>query len=163
MIADLRLDEAPIDPLELTETEMVDEIQRVVKALLGYGARLPKELMLFTKNMLFVESSLAILAPELDILSEVETIAGVFAAKHGDALWADLGIRADSETVDLRAVKAGLGVGDSHEGLTYAELQERRSIIQQRFQKKASRGSSSEEANTQRDRGLRSCTVKSCR
>ena len=31
----------------LTGDEMVKEVQRVVKALLGYGARLPKELMLY--------------------------------------------------------------------------------------------------------------------
>ncbi len=39
VIADLRLDQAPIDPTALTADEMVREVQRMVKALLGYGAR----------------------------------------------------------------------------------------------------------------------------
>ena len=38
----------------------------MVKALLGYGARMPKELMLFAKNMVFVDAAIANLAPEVD-------------------------------------------------------------------------------------------------
>jgi ubiquinone biosynthesis protein len=43
---DLGLDQAPVDPTSLTQEQLVGEIQRVIKALLGYGARLPKILML---------------------------------------------------------------------------------------------------------------------
>ena len=38
----------------------------MVKALLGYGARLPKELMLYVKNMVFLDGAIAKLAPDLD-------------------------------------------------------------------------------------------------
>ncbi|MGA1451584.1 MAG: ABC1 kinase family protein, partial [Ilumatobacteraceae bacterium] len=71
VIHDLRLDQAPIDPTTLSGEEMVAEVQRVVKAMLGYGARLPKELMLYVKNMVFLDGAIARLAPELDLLAEV--------------------------------------------------------------------------------------------
>ncbi|MEZ5247705.1 MAG: hypothetical protein R2713_00355 [Ilumatobacteraceae bacterium] len=67
MIADLRLDLPPIDPTTLTGEELVAEVQRVVKALLGYGARMPKELMLYVKNMVFLDGAMARLAPDLDL------------------------------------------------------------------------------------------------
>ncbi len=57
VIHDLRLDQAPIDPTTLTGEEMVAEVQRVVKAMLGYGARLPTELMLYVKNMVFLDGA----------------------------------------------------------------------------------------------------------
>jgi ubiquinone biosynthesis protein len=84
VIHDLRLDQAPIDPTTLSGEEMVAEVQRVVKAMLGYGARLPKELMLYVKNMVFLDGAIARLAPELDLLAEVTNISMVFTQRHGD-------------------------------------------------------------------------------
>ncbi|MFM8908644.1 MAG: ABC1 kinase family protein, partial [Actinomycetota bacterium] len=51
VIKDLRLDQPTIDPTTLSGEELVKEVQRVVKAMLAYGARMPKELMLYVKNM----------------------------------------------------------------------------------------------------------------
>ena len=59
VIRDLGLDGPAIDPTKLTPDELVDEIQRIVKLLLGYGARLPKELMLYVKNMVFLDGAIA--------------------------------------------------------------------------------------------------------
>ena len=73
VIRDLRLDQAPVDPTTLSGEELVKEVQRVVKALLGYGARMPKELMLYVKNMMFLDGAIARLAPDLDILAEIAT------------------------------------------------------------------------------------------
>ena len=68
VIRDLGLDQAPVDPTTLTGDQMVKEVQRVVKGLLGYGARMPKELMLYVKNLVFLDGAIARLAPDLDIL-----------------------------------------------------------------------------------------------
>ena len=133
VIHDLRLDQAPIDPTTLTGEEMVAEVQRVVKAMLGYGARLPKELMLYVKNMVFLDGAIARLAPELDLLAEVTNISMVFTQRHGDKLLRDLGMDASRVTVDLDSVKAGFGVDLDTERLTYRELQERRALIQRRM------------------------------
>ena len=133
LIRDLRLDQAPIDPTTLTGEEMVAEVQRVVKALLGYGARMPKELMLYVKNMVFLDGAIARLAPDLDLLAEVANISMVFAQRHGEKLMRDIGIDAAAMQVDLDSVKAGLGVDLATERLTYRELQERRELIQKRM------------------------------
>ena len=92
VIRDLRLDQPPIDPTTLTGDELVAEVQRVVKALLGYGARMPKELMLYVKNMVFLDGAIARLAPDLDLLAEIANISMLFAERHGERLGRELGI-----------------------------------------------------------------------
>ena len=133
VIRDLRLDQAPIDPTTLTGEEMVKEVQRVVKALLGYGARMPKELMLYVKNMVFLDGAIARLAPDLDLLAEIANISMTFAVRHGEQLGRDLGIDPQSMQLDLDSVKAGFGLDASVDGLTYRELQKRRELIQKRM------------------------------
>ncbi len=133
VIRDIGLDQPTIDPTTLTGDEMIREVQRVVKALLAYGAKLPKELMLYVKNMVFLDGAIARLAPELDLLAEVTNISMYFAQRHGERIAADLGMAALSVDVDLGSVKAGLGVDDGVESLTYRELQERRQLIQKRM------------------------------
>ena len=102
VIRDLGLDRPPIDPTTLTGDEMVKEVQRVVKALLGYGARLPKELMLYVKNMVFLDGAIARLAPDLDILAEVANISMLFAQRHGERIATELGLGIDRRRVRLR-------------------------------------------------------------
>ena len=59
VIKELGLDRPVVDPITLSADELVDEIQRTIKGLLGIGARLPKELMLFIKNMVFLDGAIA--------------------------------------------------------------------------------------------------------
>ncbi len=135
MIRDLNLEGPPIDPTSLTPDEMIGEIQKVVKALLGYGARLPKELMLFVKNMVFLDGAIASLAPDLDLFAEIASISMYFAETHGERIAEEVGLDPD----DLRARPhrhQGLVRRRSrrHPTLTYRELQERRELIRSRFQ-----------------------------
>ncbi|HUF99018.1 MAG TPA: AarF/UbiB family protein [Ilumatobacter sp.] len=133
VVKDLGLDLPPIDPTTLTGDELVREVQRIIKALLGYGARLPKELMLYVKNLVFLDGAIARLAPDLDLLAEVQTIAMLFAQRHGERLGRELGIDATSFTVDLVSVKASLGVDSQVDQLTYRDLQARRNLINKRM------------------------------
>jgi ubiquinone biosynthesis protein len=133
VITDLRLDQEVIDPTTLTGEEMVREVQRVVKALLGYGAKLPKELMLYVKNMVFLDGAIARLAPDLDLLAEVTNISMHFAQKHGERLGRELGIDPGSMEFDINGVKAGFGLDASVETLTYRDLRRRRELIQKRM------------------------------
>jgi ubiquinone biosynthesis protein len=133
VIRDLGLDKAPIDPTTLTGDQLVKEVQRVVKALLGYGARMPKELMLYVKNLVFLDGAIARLAPDLDILAEVANISMMFAQRHGERLGRELGIDTVPGEVDLEGVKAGFGLDPSVERLTHRELQARRALIQHRM------------------------------
>jgi ubiquinone biosynthesis protein len=133
VIRDLRLDQPPVDPTTLTGEELVNEVQRVVKALLGYGARLPKELMLYVKNMVFLDGAMARLAPDLDLIGEIAKISMMFAERHGEQLGRELGIDHTQVELNMDGVKAGFGVDATTDSLTYRELQARRELISKRM------------------------------
>ncbi|WP_231897593.1 ABC1 kinase family protein [Ilumatobacter coccineus] len=134
VIRDLRLDQDVIDPTTLTGEEMVAEVQRVVKAMLGYGAKLPKELMLYVKNLVFLDGAIARLAPDLDLIGEVSNISMMFAMKHGERLGRELGVNPNEVEFDMDGVKASMGLESNVNSLTYRELQQRRALIQKRMQ-----------------------------
>ncbi len=137
VIKDLGLDRPVVDPTTMDADELVHEIQRTIKALLGIGARLPKELMLFIKNMVFLDGAIATLAPDLDIIGEIGNISMHFATTHGDRLAGELGIDPGSYELDLAGVRASFGYEEGAEGaVTYRDLQERRAIIRDRLQKR---------------------------
>ena len=125
-----------IDPTQLSADELVAELQDLTKKLLAYGARAPKELMLFVKNMMFLDGAIARLAPDLDILGEIQQVHTEIAHRHGARMAAELGI--DPKTAaqfDMDAIKAAMGVPDV-EKLTYREVQERREIVRKRLEGK---------------------------
>ena len=136
VIRDLRLDQPAVDPTQLNGDELVKEIQRVVKALLGYGARMPKELMLYVKNMVFLDGAIATLAPDLDLLAEIGSIAMYFTATHGEKLGRDLGVDPTAVQFDYTGVKASFGVDAETDRLTYRELQARRDLIGKRLRER---------------------------
>jgi ubiquinone biosynthesis protein len=138
VIRDLGLDQPAVDPTTMTGDELVTELRRLVKALLGYGARLPKELMLFVKNMVFLDGAIATLAPDLDLFAEIANVAAHFATTHAERLTRDIGLDPGAMEVDLAGVKAGFGVAPETEGLTYRELQARRDLIRSRFAERES-------------------------
>jgi ubiquinone biosynthesis protein len=140
MIADLNLEGPPVDPTTLTQEEMLAEIQKMVKGLLGYGAKLPKELMLFIKNMVFLDGAIASLAPDLDLFAEIATISTYFAETHGERIATEIGMDPEAWSLDLSGVQAGFGVDPDEVGsLTYRELQERRETIRSRFEERRGR------------------------
>ncbi len=135
VVHDLGLDTGEVfDPTKVDADALVAEIQRTVKALLGYGARMPKELMLFVKNLMFVDGAIATLAPDLDILSEIADITMYFATQHGEKIAAQLGMGDAAWELDMEGVKAGLGLSDDVDRLTYRDLQERRETIRKRLE-----------------------------
>ena len=133
VIRDLGLDDDVVDPTTLTQEELLNEVQRVVKAMLGYGAKLPKELMLYTKNMIFLSSMIGHLAPDIDLIAEVQQIAMHFAMRHGAQLAQDSGMIVDESSIDLTGVKASLGLEADVDSLTWSELRERRELIMKRM------------------------------
>jgi ubiquinone biosynthesis protein len=132
VIVDLKLDQ-PVDPTTLNGEELVQEVQRIVKSLLAYGAKLPKELMLYVKNMVFLDGAISRLAPDLDIIAELTNITMVFTQRHGERLFRELGMDQSAFQIDLTSVKNSLGVDESTDSLTYRELQRRRELIQKRM------------------------------
>ncbi len=93
VIRDLGLDRPPVDPSTLSAEEMMGELRDITKSFLGYGARLPKELMLFVKDMLFLNGAMATMAPDVDILAEILAIVTYFNLHHGEQISRDVGDR----------------------------------------------------------------------
>ena len=133
VIRDLKLDGPVKDPTKMTPDELIGEIRDITKALLGYGARMPKELMLYVKDLLFLDGAMATLAPNLDLFGTLTEIAMHFATQHGARIASDVGIDMSTQMIDITAFKASIGVEAHVDTLTYAELQERRALIAKRM------------------------------
>ncbi|HET8931058.1 MAG TPA: AarF/UbiB family protein [Acidimicrobiales bacterium] len=134
VIAELGLDQPAVDLTEMSPEALTGEMQRVIKALLGMGARLPKDLMLFVKNMVFLDGAIATLAPDLDLFAELADITTAFTTRHSEQLSRDLGAIMGGWSMNLDGLKAGYGVDPTvTESLTYRDLQDRRALIRKRL------------------------------
>ncbi len=116
---------------------MVAELRDVTKALLGYGARLPKELMLFVKDILFLNGSMATLAPDVDILGEILAVVTYFSEHHGDRIARDIGVDLLESPIDLDGYRAAMGFTEETDSITFRDLQERRELIRRRLEQRA--------------------------
>jgi ubiquinone biosynthesis protein len=135
VIRDLGLDRPPLDPTTLTAEELTAEIRNLTKGLLGYGARMPKELMLYVKDMLFLDGALAVMAPNVDVIAEIVRVVVYFHERHGERIAKEMGVEPGTiPAVDVAGIRASLGVGDTVDTLTYRELQERRELIRRRLE-----------------------------
>ena len=136
VIRDLGLDRPAVDPTALTADEMVSELREVTKALLGYGARLPKELMLFVKDILFLNGSMATMAPDVDILAEVLAVVTYFTEHHGDQIAREIGVDLVESPVNLDGYRVALGFTEDDDAITFRDLQERRELIRKRLEQR---------------------------
>jgi len=135
VIRDLGLDRPPVDPTTLTAEQLTAELRDITKSLLGYGARMPKELMLYVKDMLFLDGSLATMAPDIDLLGEIVRIVTYFYEHHGERLARELGLDpAADPAIDLDGIRASFGLVEPVETLTHRELRQRREVIRRRFE-----------------------------
>ena len=133
VIADLHLDAAPTDVTQLTAEELTAQLRDLTRQLLAYGAKLPKELMLFVKDILFLDGAVAAFAPDVDLLGEIAGIATYFASRHGGRIADDIGVDPRQQAVDLDGVRSSLGVGSDIERLSYRDLQERRATLRRKL------------------------------
>jgi ubiquinone biosynthesis protein len=134
VISDLGLDKPLKDPTAMSAEDLVAELQRLIKALLGYGARLPKPLMLFVKNMLFIDGAIMLHAPEIDLFNEIIDISSYFTETHGERLAQEAGMDPATLQFDLDGIKQSLGLGDVTT-LSHRDLQARRDLIRSRFRR----------------------------
>jgi ubiquinone biosynthesis protein len=134
VMRDLGVDQPVKDPTQMSPEELIGEIRDLTKALLGYGARMPKELMLFIKDLLFLDGAMASLAPDVDLFQEITAVATYFATRYGERIAADVGIDPRQQAVDLEGFKASMGITNDVQTLTYRDLQARREIIRKRME-----------------------------
>jgi ubiquinone biosynthesis protein len=141
LIVDLKLEGGEVlDPTEMSPDELMAQIREITKSLLGIGARMPKELMLFVKDMLFLDGALGTLAPDVDLFAEITQVAGYFAEQHGERIAKDIGLDPRKMEVDVSGMRASMGLKDDVTGITHRELQERRAIIRKRMEEHRKRG-----------------------
>ncbi len=137
VIVDLGLDRPVVDPTTLTAEELMAELRAITTALLGYGARMPKELMLFVKDMVFLDGAMASMAPTVDVLAEIVAVVMYFHVHHGERIAREMGL-ADGTVpaVDIEGIRASFGITEPVDHLTYRELQERRELIRRRMEQR---------------------------
>ena len=138
---DLDLDGPVKDPTQMSADALMAEMREVTKKLLGYGARVPKELMLFVKNTMFLNSATAILAPDLDMLQQMMNIYTYFAETHGERILREVGIDASQAAPDPEAMKAAFLVDSDTDTLTFRDLQARRDEVRRKLQRQRQRAS----------------------
>ncbi|HXZ83794.1 MAG TPA: AarF/UbiB family protein [Acidimicrobiales bacterium] len=135
VIVDLGLDGPPQDVTEMSAEELTRQMRELTRQLLAYGAKMPKELMLFVKNILFLDGVIATFAPDVDLLGEVVEIAGYFARRYGDRIAREIGLDPAQAGVDLDGVRAAIGVSATTEQISYRELQARREAVRRKFRR----------------------------
>jgi ubiquinone biosynthesis protein len=140
VISDLGIDQPVKDPTQMTPDELLAEIRDVIKKLLAYGARFPKVLMLYVKDMLFIDGALATLAPDVDLFAEITHVAMYFTERYGARIALEVGVDPRQRELDLDSFRAQLGVTSDVNSLTYRELQDRRELIRKRMEEHRRRG-----------------------
>jgi ubiquinone biosynthesis protein len=134
VVSDLGLDQTPTDPTAVRPEELLNAVRDLTRKLLDYGARFPKVLMLFVKDLLFLDGALATLAPDVDLLSEVVSISLYFAERYGAQITAEIGIDPRVAPMDIDTVRTALALPPDVEHMSNRELQERRALIRRRLE-----------------------------
>jgi ubiquinone biosynthesis protein len=142
MVIDLGLDAPPPDMMSMSSDEMMAQMREMTTKLLGYGMRFPKELMLFMKNMMFLNSATAVLAPDVDMLSEMTKVMAYFGETHGAQIMSDIGLDASKITIDADAMKAQMGIDADAETVTFRDMQEKRQEMMDQMRKSRKKGRS---------------------
>ncbi len=140
VVHDLGLDRPLVDPTTLSSEELTTEMRDITRALFGYGAKMPKELMLFVKDMLFLDGAMATMAPNIDVLGEMVKIFTHLQVHHGERIARELGLVSGTmPDVDVGAIRASFALSEDVKHLTHSELQERRELIARRLEHSRSR------------------------
>jgi ubiquinone biosynthesis protein len=134
VVRDLGLDRPAQDMTLLSADELTAQIRDLTRQLLAYGVRMPKELMLFVKDLLFLDGAVATMAPEIDLLGEVAVIAAYFAQHHGMRIAEEVGVDVRTTPIDLDGLRASMGLSADTQSLTYRELQRRRQILRSKLE-----------------------------
>lgn len=141
LVRDFGLDAPPRDPLAMSAQELSAEVREMTKKLLGYGARMPKELILFVKDMLFIDGAVAVMAPDVDLFAEITMLVMYLTGRHGDRLSREIGLDPSKAKVDLNMLRSSMGLDEGVQSLSYNQLRERREIILKRLDARQGRRS----------------------
>jgi ubiquinone biosynthesis protein len=72
--------DASFDSLDLTL--ITRQMRNLIASLLKFGFKAPKELLLFSRNLLYLNGFAAALAPETNMLTELEALLAHMTGKY---------------------------------------------------------------------------------
>jgi len=123
--AELDIDELMTqNPNDLTPEAMATQMREAMKRLVAHGAKLPKEMFLYMKGLVYLGGAVTTLASEVDMFGEMSHIYGLFTTTHAGELEAiDLDVSAmpdPDEVTDLFRRQVGIDA----EKMTLREMQQ---------------------------------------
>ena len=124
---DLDIDQlTPTAQAEMTPDQLAVQMQGLMTQLIAHGGRMPKELFLYLKGLVYLNGAIASLAPDVDIFAEMSHVLGAFTSMHGDRLAEEIGLDLKANPFDPDSVGnlMRLQLGTDSESLSYRELQE---------------------------------------
>jgi ubiquinone biosynthesis protein len=128
--AELGLDGPPPDPTTMAPDQFTEEMQRLAKTLLASGASLPRALMLWGKNLVLLDQSVAVLDPSWDLVVELQVLIQRFATVWGAEIQQLFG---ETVEVSLSGVAASLALPPGTESMTWEQMRARRALIASRL------------------------------
>ncbi len=82
--------EREVRPHDLAEdadvAELADRIGKLIQVVARHGVHMPKDLVLFFKNLLYLNGFAASVAPDANLLVEIAPAFGYFQMKYGEAI-----------------------------------------------------------------------------
>lgn len=82
--------ESEIDPENLPENadaaQLADAVGTLIRLVAHRGFRLPKELVIFFKNLLYLNGFAAAVAPDANLLGQIDPVFAYFSDKYGSAV-----------------------------------------------------------------------------
>lgn len=125
LVVELDLDQLMSqDPTELSADDMAKQLRETMNRLVAHGAKLPKELFLYMKGMVYLTGAVTAVAADVDIFAEIGHLYEAIQARNADHL-ADLGYTdlPDTGTV-ADQVRRQIGLGEDVSEMTFREMQE---------------------------------------
>jgi ubiquinone biosynthesis protein len=87
--------------------QLGDLMDTLIRSMVRYRVRIPRELVLLTKQMLYLEGAAATLAPDTDLLQEQVVVYQALMAKHPDLAGEIAGSLHRARAMDAEVVGAG--------------------------------------------------------
>ncbi|HEX3705843.1 MAG TPA: AarF/UbiB family protein [Mycobacteriales bacterium] len=107
VLADLDIDALTAAVTAAADTAvMVENMKLVFGKMLGYGGKIPKELMLLIKGIIYLDGAITTLAANLNIGEEVGHLFTYMLETHGDALAVALGFDVRLMNIDPKEMMA---------------------------------------------------------
>jgi ubiquinone biosynthesis protein len=125
--AELNLEEImTTNQSDVPPEQLAAQMRMMMTKLVAHGARLPKELFLYMKGMIYLNGAIAALAPDVDIFAELGHVFEYFTTAHGDRFVEEIGLDLNANPFDGEAFQEHLRrqVGTDAASLTYREMQE---------------------------------------